>query len=82
MNYQVGDIIEYKTFDGSVRLTLVLEKEADIKNGRPGFVGDLVAEIRPGIVAKAESSFTAFSGARVWGYDNQVVAVRKDLKVG
>ena len=34
MNYQVGDTIEYTTFDGSVRRVLVQSKEDDIKNGR------------------------------------------------
>ena len=40
MNYNVGDIISYKIFDGSVRSNVrVTAKLADVKNGRPGFDG-------------------------------------------
>ena len=39
MNYNVGDIITYKTFDGSLRHVRVTAKLADVKNGRPGFDG-------------------------------------------
>ncbi len=37
INYQVGDIIEYTTVDGSIRRVLVENKEVDIKNGAAGY---------------------------------------------
>lgn len=36
--YEVGDVIEQDSF-GGLRLVLVTGREADVKNGRPGFVG-------------------------------------------
>jgi len=61
INYQVGDIIEYTTFDGSVRRVLVDNKEVDIKNGAAGFTGNLVD------VPKDHYG--------VWGYDYQILRV-------
>jgi len=61
INYQVGDIIEYTTFDGSVRRVLVDNKEVDIKNGASGFTGNLV------------DAPTDHYG--VWGYDYQILRV-------
>ena len=61
MNYQIGDIIEYTTFDGSVRRVLVDNKEVDIKNGRAGFTGNFV-----------DAPSDHFG---VWGYDYQIIRV-------
>jgi hypothetical protein len=61
VNYQIGDIIEYTTFDGSVRRVLVDNKEVDIKNGCAGFTGNLVG-----------ASSDHFG---VWGYDYQILRV-------
>ena len=61
MNYQIGDIIEYTTFDGSVRRVLVDNKEVDIKNGCAGFSGNLV-----------DAPPDHFG---VWGYDYQILRV-------
>lgn len=62
MKYRVGSIIEYKPFGGGKRVVLVEEKEADIKNGRPGFSGDLAA-----------TDSGPYSS--VWGYDDQITKV-------
>ena len=62
MNYQVGDTIEYTTFDGSVRRVLVDNKEVDIKNGRAGFTGMTISRY-------------AVGPAHVWGYDHQIIRV-------
>lgn len=39
MDYKVGDTIEYVTFGGGVRRVTVTQREADVKNGYPGFDG-------------------------------------------
>jgi hypothetical protein len=61
VSYQIGDIIEYTTFDGSVRRVLVDNKEVDIKNGAAGFTGNLVDAPK--------------DHYGVWGYDYQIVRV-------
>lgn len=61
MKYQVGSIIQYKAFGGELRTVIVESKEADIKNGRPGFDGELVDA----------------SNETVWGYDDQIVQIVK-----
>lgn len=59
MNYSVGDIISYKTFMDNVRMVVVTEKHADIKNGQRGFDGHMVGDPTD----------------TVWGYDRQITAV-------
>ena len=66
MNYQIGDTIEYTTFDGSVRRVLVQSKEDDIKNGRAGFTG---------ILADAGQFDAEPDSFGVWGYDYQITKV-------
>lgn len=39
MDYSIGDQIVYSPFGGGMRTVTVTDKEADIKNGRPGFDG-------------------------------------------
>ena len=39
--YRIGSVIKYTAFGGVVRVVTITEKEADIKNGRPGFGGDM-----------------------------------------
>jgi hypothetical protein len=39
MNYEIGHVVTYKTFGGGIRHVKVKVKEADIKNGWPGFAG-------------------------------------------
>lgn len=55
-SYEVGDVVGYEPFGGGIRRVLVLEKDPDIKNGRPGFVGVTTG---PEIMD-------------VWGYDSQI----------
>lgn len=38
-NYEIGHVVTYKTFGGGTRHVKVKVREADIKNGRPGFAG-------------------------------------------
>jgi hypothetical protein len=38
-NYRAGSRITYRPFGGGIRIVVVEEREDDIKNGRPGFVG-------------------------------------------
>jgi hypothetical protein len=39
ISYKVGDVIAYTPFGGGSRTVTVTAREADIKNGRPGFDG-------------------------------------------
>lgn len=41
-DYKVGDVVKYSPFGGGVRTVKVTSRESDIKNGRPGFLGELV----------------------------------------
>lgn len=43
-NYRVGSKVRYRSFDGTVRTVTVESKADDIKDGRPGFDG----QVRPG----------------------------------
>jgi hypothetical protein len=68
VNYAEGDVIQYRTLDGSVRTVLVEAKDDDIKNGRPGFAG---AQMTNGVV-RGELG--------CWGYDDQVIRVVQKCK--
>lgn len=61
MNYEVGDIISYRPFGGGGRRVRVTARYDDIKNGRPGFDGELVN-------ASPDDLYTS-----VWGFDSQIV---------
>lgn len=62
MNYEVGDIIVYRPRGGTgYRQAVVIARDPDIKNGRPGFD----AEALP-----PDGTFF------VWGYDEDIVEVR------
>jgi len=39
--YRVGSVIKYRSMGGEIRVVTVTSKESDIKNGRPGFDGDM-----------------------------------------
>ena len=67
INYNVGDEITYRLFSGGIRHVLVTNKEDDVKNGRPGFDGEIVL---------GGQSDPKGSGA-VWGYDEQIVSIVK-----
>jgi hypothetical protein len=72
MSYQVGNIIEYTTFDGSVRRVYVQSKEDNIKNGLSGFTG---------ILENAGQFDADPDGYGVWGYDHQITRVLLDPKL-
>jgi hypothetical protein len=61
--YEVGDVIAYQTFGQEIgaRIVVVTAKEADIKNGRPGFDAVLI------------DGTGSMSFMPVWGYDDQIV---------
>lgn len=61
-NYRQGSLIVYRPFAGSDRTVSVRIKSEDIKDGRPGFEGDLV---------------TSEQDDSVWGYDYQIIQVVK-----
>jgi hypothetical protein len=70
MNYRVGDVVKYRTFGGQLRRVRVTRKEADVKNGEPGFDGKLLDTIERGALVKASAWHE-----EVWGYDRQIVEV-------
>ena len=60
-NYEVGDIVRYRTFTGDLRTVKVTDKLDDVKNGRPGFDGHIRGN----------------EDETVWGYDSQIIRVFK-----
>lgn len=61
MDYRENSIIEYSPFGGGTRRVRVTNVEDEVKNGMPGFDGDLLdGEIVVG---------------QVWGYSDQVTRV-------
>jgi hypothetical protein len=38
-SYRAGSTIKYRAFGGELRTVIVEEREDDVKNDRPGFVG-------------------------------------------
>lgn len=67
-HYEVGDTITYSPFGGGVRYVLVNNKEDDVKNGLPGFDGELIVD--------------GPTGEYVWGYDNQILDVVRHASAG
>lgn len=61
MEYREGSVITYDAFGGLPRVVFVETKEADVKNGRPGFSGTVTEGVE--------------AGSSCWGYDNQITAV-------
>ena len=59
--YRKGSIIEYKTFDGSLRKVLVTAIIPNIKNKKDGFDGLVVGD--------------GCGDYSVWGYDDQIIRV-------
>ena len=74
-NYNEGDVIEYAQFGGGKVMVKVDEKTPDVKNGRPGFAGDVVVRNAQGGLSFAKYANGERQGA--WGYDSQVVRVVK-----
>lgn len=73
LDYGVGDVIVYRPFGGGRRRVVVTNREADIKNGRAGFDGQMVTEDESGRLIP-DLSFNGFDG-NVWGYDDQIIEV-------
>lgn len=65
-NYKTGDIITYRNMGGATVRVLVREKDSNIKNGRPGFDGDIL-----------DSNDQPLGGdfGFAWGYDEQITNV-------
>jgi len=63
-NYAIGEVIKYQPYGGAVRTVIVAAREADIKNGRPGFSGTQI-----------EPAFEYNWQAAVWGYDSQIISI-------
>ena len=57
--YEIGSVIAYETFCGSLRQVVVTAKVENIKNGKDGFDGYILGE--------PENT--------VWGYDYQIIRV-------
>lgn len=68
-NYGFGDLIHYVDFAGIRRAVLVSERDDDIKNGRPGFVGILIKSTNPADVRDGPET--------VWGYDDQITIIER-----
>lgn len=66
--YQAGDTVVYVPFGGGERTVKVTAREADIKNCKPGFVGETVGRV-------------GWEPAAVWGYDEQIVKVIRSVQV-
>lgn len=61
--YAVGDIVVQSTHLGGTRRVVVTERLPDVKNGRPGFDGQVEG--------------TTGDGGAVWGYDDQIMSVER-----
>lgn len=61
-NYQVGSVIRYEAF-GEKRTVRVTNRLDDIKDGRPGFDGEMLND-----------KFSDGTNG-VWGYDDQIIEV-------
>jgi hypothetical protein len=76
IDYSIGDIIAYRAFGGEIRRVRVYAKHDDVKNGWPGFDGEMVDENNQ-IKTSVRKGFPA--RIAVWGYDDQIVAVNDRL---
>lgn len=64
MKYKVGSILTYTCFGGGSRRVRVTNKDPNIKNGRPGFAGDVLDGPE--------------AGMGCWGYDDQITSVEEN----
>jgi hypothetical protein len=65
-DYSAGDTVTYVPFGGGERRVKVTSREADVKGGMPGFVGELIGR-------------KGWDPAAVWGYDEQIVKVSRSV---
>lgn len=70
-DYAVGDIVEYSA--GERRRVRVEHKDADIKNGSPGFDGVMVD-------AAGRILYRDGEPAGVWGYDDQITKIERAVR--
>jgi hypothetical protein len=65
VNYKKGDVVEYSVGPGHLRHVRVAMKRKNIKNGEPGFQGEIVWD-----------PVEAWSpGDQAWGYDCKITRV-------
>jgi len=69
VRYKVGDIILQQSWSFGQRYIRIINKDADIKNGTPGFDGVLCNK------SGAEVNQDDKYGNKVWGYDHQILKV-------
>ena len=63
-------MIAYRTFLDHERVVRVTERDANIKNGEPGFLGQ---ELDPNTREPLPPAFEHDAG--VWGYDRQITRI-------
>jgi hypothetical protein len=68
-SYNVGDVVEYKPFGGGLRHVRVTEKHANIKDGFPGFTGEMIWDSR------GDHNRPVPDDWGCWGYDRRIVRV-------
>ena len=65
--FEIGDVIEYITYDDTYRIVRVTGIEKNAKNGKDVFDGTIL-----------KTNGNSCVGTGVWGYFNQVKRVVKD----
>lgn len=75
MEYQVGSIIEFRTFAGDLRLVRVDTKTDDIKDGRQGFSGQDVQRRAYRTETGISYRWEQINKDESWGYDYQITRV-------
>ena len=66
LQYEKGDQVSYRAEgDNELRTVIVAERNANIRNGRPGFSG----HIRDN------------TDREVWGYDDQIICIKRAKNV-
>jgi len=70
MKTKPGDVVAYLAFGGQRRIAKVTGSFEDVKNGRPGFDGELTPE-SPDYEPSGQWN-------SVWGYDSQIIAINKE----
>jgi hypothetical protein len=69
MHYAIGDIVVYRPgYDSELRRVRITNRDPDIKNGRPGFDGEMLDDS-----LRIDEVDLVIGG--VWGYDEQIVEV-------
>ena len=82
MKVKVGDIVVYSPFGGGNRTVEITSVEKNIKNGKPGFVGNIVTDSVPEFRAMKKNDPKTYEyvksiPASVWGYNDQIQSVNE-----